>query len=375
MAIFLLYQSKNSLSVRDLQQALHVTHPTARRIRKYICAALPCENDWEEPAPFRTHGLPTSILERVCLFDLPSSSTKNHVRWHPMPMNTDLSHLSEEKQKELQRIADIIQQEAHPEMIILFGSYARGTQVESDVVKEGHITYEYRSDYDILAIVQEEAIEQDVNLWHQINQAIANDPLIQTPVSSPIVETIASFNQQLGDGRYFYVDIQKEGIVLYDSGRSHFTKPRTLTPDERRALAEEDKHMWLQKAQEFFEGSDDALERDHNNKAAFELHQSTEALLVCFLLVRTGYRAKTHDLEQLLQSTTLLDQRFRDVFPRETEAQELLFGLLKKAYVDARYSKNYSITKVQLRALRKHVGVLRELVEQACQEVIEGFGE
>ena len=38
-------------------------------------------------------------------------------------------------------------------MIILFGSYARGEWVE-DIYTEGHITYEYISDFDILVLTR-----------------------------------------------------------------------------------------------------------------------------------------------------------------------------------------------------------------------------
>ena len=40
-------------------------------------------------------------------------------------------------------------------MIILFGSYARGNWVE-DKYKENGTTYEYKSDYDLLVIVEDE---------------------------------------------------------------------------------------------------------------------------------------------------------------------------------------------------------------------------
>jgi uncharacterized protein len=42
-------------------------------------------------------------------------------------MKKSLSHLPDHKQAELREIIDLILKEAAPEMIILFGSYARGT--------------------------------------------------------------------------------------------------------------------------------------------------------------------------------------------------------------------------------------------------------
>ena len=63
----------------------------------------------------------------------------------PSDMKKTLSHLPKHKRQELKETVSIITENAEVEMIILFGSYARGNWVE-DVYTEGHITYEYKSD-------------------------------------------------------------------------------------------------------------------------------------------------------------------------------------------------------------------------------------
>ncbi|MBD3322309.1 MAG: hypothetical protein GF350_14510 [Chitinivibrionales bacterium] len=68
-------------------------------------------------------------------------------------MKTDLSFLPAHKQKELAGISAIIKKAARVEKIILFGSYARGAWVEDSYVQDG-ITYEYKSDMDILVVVK-----------------------------------------------------------------------------------------------------------------------------------------------------------------------------------------------------------------------------
>ena len=65
-------------------------------------------------------------------------------------MKTSLSHLPLEKQEALTLIQEIIRSHVQAEMIILFGSYATGKWVEDRYVEDG-ITYEYQSDFDILA--------------------------------------------------------------------------------------------------------------------------------------------------------------------------------------------------------------------------------
>ncbi|MCB2263611.1 MAG: hypothetical protein LGR52_11870 [Candidatus Thiosymbion ectosymbiont of Robbea hypermnestra] len=45
-------------------------------------------------------------------------------------MKTSLEHLPEQKRQELQRVIEIIREEIDLDMLILFGSYARGDWVE-----------------------------------------------------------------------------------------------------------------------------------------------------------------------------------------------------------------------------------------------------
>jgi uncharacterized protein len=60
-------------------------------------------------------------------------------------MKSSTEHLPAHKQKELATIVEAITAEfKNVEMIILFGSYARGEQVEDTYVKDGGI-YEYRT--------------------------------------------------------------------------------------------------------------------------------------------------------------------------------------------------------------------------------------
>lgn len=51
-----------------------------------------------------------------------------------------LSHLPEEKQREILAAVEIIKEEANPEKIILFGSHATGKWVDSSYVEDGMLT-------------------------------------------------------------------------------------------------------------------------------------------------------------------------------------------------------------------------------------------
>jgi predicted nucleotidyltransferase len=67
-------------------------------------------------------------------------------------MKADLTHLPANKQAELKAIKDaLIPKYPEIEMIILFGSHARGDWQNDEYVENGN-TYSYNSDYDLLII-------------------------------------------------------------------------------------------------------------------------------------------------------------------------------------------------------------------------------
>ncbi|MFA7183803.1 MAG: hypothetical protein WC082_02855, partial [Victivallales bacterium] len=60
-------------------------------------------------------------------------------------------------------------------------------------------------------------------------------------------------------------------------------------------------------------------------------------------------------------------------FPRKTQKEQDLFQKLKKAYVDARYKKDYSIAKDELVRLAERVEKLRDLVKKTCEAEIKSL--
>ena len=58
------------------------------------------------------------------------------------------------------------------------------------------------------------------------------------------------------------------------------------------------------------------------------------------------------------------------IFPIDTSERRKCFELLRAAYIDARYNKNYAISKKQLEYLIKRVEKLKETTEKICLEKI-----
>jgi len=287
-------------------------------------------------------------------------------------MKTDLSHLPEGRRRDIEAVVEFLRAEPgiDAEMIILFGSHARGDWVE-DYTHDGPTTYSYVSDYDILVVVSNLRYQTKPGRWHDIEAKAARLVPLHGPSVNLIFHDIDYLNARLGEGRYFFRDIKEEGVLLHDSGRFTLAEPRELTNAERKRIAEEDYEHWFTSACGFCDGHEFHLGKGQLNLAAFALHQATECLYAAFLLVHTGYKPKFHDIEKLGQLAAAEVPGMLRVFPRATEEERARFDLLKRAYVDARYSKTYAIAREDLEYLAARVGELRALTEAACRKKID----
>ena len=286
-------------------------------------------------------------------------------------MKESLNHLPDRKRGELARIVSIIRQTVpQAEMIILFGSYARGDAVE-DVTVDGNTTYEYSSDFDILVIVKSKALADNIDLWYELEDEAGKLP-VQTPVKI-IAHEIKFVNAKLKKGQYFFSDIKKEGIILYDSKNCQLEEPKQLTPKERLGQAKADFKQWFESANDFYTTSEFNIKRGKYKLAAFELHQAAECFYGTVLLVHTNYKPKTHDLDTLRRLAANHDPAFFTVFPLRTEQEKRRFDLLRQAYVGARYHDDYKITPQELKYLARCIELLQEQTETSCQEKMGSF--
>lgn len=292
-------------------------------------------------------------------------------------MKKDLDHLPLRKQDELRIVVDVLfeefetwSQNIKPRggkatggrivKIILFGSFARGGWVEDRLTG-------YRSDFDILVVVNKDYLVEASEIWSKAEDRFFREKRVKTPVQI-IVHTLGEVNDFLGRGQYFFSDIVKEGIELYHLPGHRFREPQPLTPEVAYDVAKEHYEEWIEAADDFFDIFNYAFSKKSYKRGAFLLHQATESLYVCFLLVITNYRPNTHNLKHLRSLTESREERLRDIWPGDTKPARRRFDLLKRAYVEARYSKHYKITEEELIWLVERVKALRVTVEAACKE-------
>ena len=288
-------------------------------------------------------------------------------------MKTDLSHLPQVKQEELSSVCEIILSKAPAEMIILFGSYARGEWVED--YQENH---DYVSDYDILVITADRKTAKRNKKWRDLEAQLRDHKEITK--TNIIHHSIGFVNDRIEKQNYFFLDILNEGIVLYDSGKCELSEPKELSPTERQSKAQEEFDHWFESASVFLENSEFNLSKGDEkqvylNNAAFELHQAVERYYAAVLLVFTDYKPRTHDIEDMGQQAAKQHSDFLSVFPQSTDEEKRLFELLKKSYIEARYSKSFTVEKSELDYLSERVQLLKELTERICIEKIEELGK
>lgn len=295
-------------------------------------------------------------------------------------MRVDLDHLPDVQQAELARVRDTLMAEFAQAIststqpwkkngkilkIILFGSYARNDWV--DEPDNG-----YQSDFDLLVIVSHEDLTDIAAYWYIAEDKILHDPVVQRPVNI-IVHTLNEVNQALQRGEYFWVDIVRDGVVVYELPQHALAAPKPATAADALAMAGRYLDEWLPAIGRALQTAEDQMAKGIDDlgwrkDAAFMLHQATERAYACFLLVRTLYFPRSHNIKFLRSLAEDKDPRLIGAFPRETRIDRRRFELLKRAYVEARYLPSYEIGVDDLEALAASVKRLRDIVEQVCLE-------
>ncbi|WP_454758526.1 HEPN domain-containing protein [Caulobacter segnis] len=292
-------------------------------------------------------------------------------------MANTLDHLPVGKQRELASVVDILKETFANEVaqrsgplgegkilkIILFGSYARGDWVEDPVGR-------YFSDYDLLVIVDQEKLADTLEFWsgaeEQLLAELSAGQRLRTPVNF-IVHDLEDVTDQLARGRYFFVDILRDGVTLFEEPGHILPQPTPLSPEAASKESQDYYAEWSRSAEKFLLAAKFLAENDAPKESVFQLHQTTERLYYCLLLVVSLYAPKSHNLIRLRGLAEPLDPRLASVWPTETKFQKRCFELLRAAYVKARYSPHYKITTEELTWIQERVELLQALVKELCE--------
>lgn len=286
-------------------------------------------------------------------------------------MKNSTNHLPKTKIEELENIVSTICRSCDDvEKIILFGSYARGNYKEAKDLnpesKSGHI-----SDYDILVVTEKKEVAIDATLWAKISEALQNLSLSASPklISHDIVE----LNKKLSEGQYFFSDIKKEGILLFDTKKYALADEKKLSPQEKQKVAKDHFGHWFGKAEDFLDSFQLMMLKGRFTSSAFHLHQIAESCYKAVLLVFTNYTPREHFLEILDKEAGKHHAKLKNIFPKLTKEDEDRFKLLEYAYIGGRYDPEYHISREDLEILAVNVKKLVNLTEEICKKKIESL--
>ena len=294
-------------------------------------------------------------------------------------MKTSLDHLPETKRRELARVVEILfadfeavlaggkselKRNGQVLKVILFGSYARGDWVDDP--NSGYV-----SDYDLLVVVNDDRLTDTQDFWADADEHLLREYQTTHKLTAPanfIVHSLTDLNKRLKRGQYFFRDIVRDGIALYEAPGHPLDKPKKLSAEEALKEAQGYFDEWFPSAENYRILADDAVDRGMPKEAAFLFHQATERLYHCLLLVLTLYSPKSHKLNFLRSQCEQLAPAMAEAWPRGTRFEQRCFELLRRAYVDARYSPHYKISSEELVWLGQRLGMLQSLVQASCQK-------
>jgi predicted nucleotidyltransferase/HEPN domain-containing protein len=303
-------------------------------------------------------------------------------------MRSSLENLPHQKQRELERVRQIVFEEfdavlslanapwkkrARIEKLVLYGSYARGGWVD-----EPHTAKGYKSDYDLLIIVNDARLCDRAEYWMTLEDRFYREIGITNNIKTPvnfIVHTLQEVNDNIAHGMYFFLDVAKEGIALYQYEDSELHKPKPKTPAQALSMAESYFKDKFKHAISGLKGYRFFVSEHEWRDAAFMLHQTVERLYDCVLLVCTFYSPHIHNIGYLRSQCEAIDVRLVHAWPRETRAQRAYFNKLKEAYVKSRYSDHYTITEEQLLWIGNCVEELGKAVNAVCTDRIAKLRE
>ncbi len=290
-------------------------------------------------------------------------------------MKTSIDFLPEEKQEELSYLVECIR-ETVPEAqyIILYGSYARNDYVAYDQRIEYGLRTIFRSDYDIVVLTPKRKASHSSVLRRLHNARTKFDGGRHFAMTTPVSfthETVEEFNEAITEGRYFFTDIVKQGVILHDSGNYQIEEIRELDYKQILALSKKYYKAKYKMAESFLKHAKYAYNDEDYTTSSFMLHQAVENYVYAIILSASLYAPKGHNLTKIIKDSERFTDKAILAFSTDNEDDKRLFKLLEDAYVQARYNKDFVVSKEDIDKLLLKVEQLRVDAQEVCLTYIE----
>lgn len=273
--------------------------------------------------------------------------------------------MSESFTGQQEKLVSLIREVAAPDMIYLLGASLYRRRSES-IFCSTSPTAQHTADYFFL-ILMGDTHKKPLSQWQdQIEQQCG----LVMAVTVLVLET-NTFMDWLTQAHLFAYHVYHASCCLYSADHVSLPAPSGYDIATERQTLEKQYREGLYKAQEFLAGAELFRIRKQYKMSVFMLHQSAEQALSTLLKTKTGFYGCTHNIDRLLRYASLVCYQLPDVFPRKTENEKRLFGLLQKAYIDSRYREDYTICLHDLQILTARVKRIMELLEESGNVFIQ----
>ena len=290
-------------------------------------------------------------------------------------MKKSIAFLPKKNREDLKYLVELILDKIPVcEMIILYGSYARGTYVSYDEREEFGIPTSFKSDYDILVINSAWSYDKIENKLASVRNIYdkRGDHRYRVPVQF-IHDSIKKVNEDLKYSRYFYTELKRDGIMLYNRGKDKLARRKPLKFGEIKKQGEEYFGEKYAKARLFMEQAVFMYDKEEYVMSSFNLHQACENLFNAIMLTFTLKNDKEHNLEELFKASRGYAPELIRVFPVGDEEEERLFKILVCSYIEARYNPEFKVSREDVEDLMVKVEKFEEVTKQVCERRIKEY--
>jgi predicted nucleotidyltransferase/HEPN domain-containing protein len=304
---------------------------------------------------------------------------KSIIKYRFAKMKKSIKHLPKRTQEELAILQELILEHiSNVRMIILFGSYARGSYSLYKNRDDFGVPSSFQSDIDILVVSETgkpEALERFASstVIPLYFERLSNKKHPTPP--EILVESWGQLARMIRKQQYFFSDIIKEGILLYDDEKVVFPKPEELNYRERYQIAKEEYEGCYILGEGFLDTGIYCLSKEQYKLGSFQLHQACERFYKSIFLVYDNYRPQTHNLKSLYVRSKNYSQELASVFPQNTNEEIRLFNKLCRAYIESRYNFRFQVDETEFDFMLTRTKTLHDVVGQLCEARLAFYKE
>lgn len=217
--------------------------------------------------------------------------------------------------------------------------------------------------YYLLVIVQEETISVNA-----IQDKIENNLLHFIP-STVIAQTEKTFFNWLSQGHPFAKKVVSVATLCWEADEIELPFATAINQE---VVDEENKLLFSQsyiRARAFLDGASFYKLRKEYKMAAFMIHQATEQILNALMMLHTGLKLGTHNIDKLLRCCSMFCPQLLNLYNKNNGQSKELYTLLNKAYVEARYNEHYQVNGEAIEKLITKTGELLQIFKASNPKI------